>query len=256
MHTGMKLHLPARFRDSRVSLASISLVGCLVLSGCGKPATPETNGTDLPSPSPGPTKPSAVVQPPGEAGSERIVFVVTSFQAMTSEGTYDVPVGAAVKVLEDAGDELQIEYKGFAVRTPKTFFSDQPISAPGTAAATPDASPAAEVTPDATPGMTESETLTETVTESISTEAASTPEVPAEWRPDPEATPDPALTADTEKTSELIGEIRTLNEEIRTASDKMEVAAPDEKSAEARRVEQLKKKRDALSADLTEVAKP
>ena len=45
-------------------------------------------------------------------------------------------------------------------------------------------------------------------------------------------------------------------DEIRTATDKMEVSPAAEKAAEAARIEKLKKRRDALSESLTEVAKP
>lgn len=223
--------------------------GLLLTGGCGKaPETSaETSAEPATEPASTPTnsKPSAVVQPPGKTAPERIVYVAAAFQAMNSDGTHDVPAGAAVKVLAEEGDEYVIEYEGISVRTPKGFFSETrleeaavPTPEPVAAAPTPDVIPLPEATP-ALPEPVQPETLAE----------ATPPPMPA-------GTPDPAMAADEEKATELIGEIRAVNDEIRTATDKLETAPAPEKAKEAARIEKLKKRRDTLSEDLTKVAKP
>jgi hypothetical protein len=230
--------------------------GLLLTGGCGKAPEPsaETSAepTTQPASTPTNSKPSAVVQPPGKEAPERIVYVAAAFQAMNSDGTHDVPAGAAVKVLAEEGDEYVIEYEGISVRTPKGFFSETkieevaaPTPEPVAAAPTPDMIPLPEATPalpepaPAQPEPAQPETLAEGATE-----------------PTPAGTPDPAMAADEEKATELIGEIRAVNDEIRAATDKLETAPAPEKAKEAARIEKLKKRRDTLSEDLTRVAKP
>lgn len=217
----------------------------LALGGCGKKpespanssATPEANGT------PTSGKPSAVVQPPAKA-APKVVYVIEGFQAVSADGTHEIPTGAAVVVLSEQGDEYLISHEGLSVRTPKAYFSETRIEA----IATPTPVAVASPTPDTIPLATEPEPV---ATEPV---AAATPNPIA--TPGPDATPDPALAADEAKSQALMGQIRSINDEIRSATDKMEVAPAAEKEKEAEKIQKLKKRRDSLSEDLTKVAKP
>lgn len=220
----------------------------LALGGCGKApespadpaATPEANGT------PTSGKPSAVVQPPSK-GTPKVVYVIEGFQAVSADGTHDIPTGAAVVVLSEQGDEYMISHEGLSVRTPKAYFSETRIEA----VATPTPVAVASPTPDTIPLATEPAATEPVVAEPV---AAATPNPIA--TPGPDATPDPALAIDEAKSQALMGQIRSINDEIRSATDKMEVAPAAEKEKEAEKIEKLKKRRDSLSEDLTKVAKP
>lgn len=223
----------------KMALTTTALAGLLLAGGCGKAPEPVTEAAPSPSPTPTSTKPSLVVQPPTNAPATpppaaRVVYVATAFQAVNSDGTHDFPARAAVNVVAEEGEEYVIEYQGISVRTPKAFFTETLVEE----ASQPEPSPvAAAPTPDTIP---------------LSPAA----EVPTTATAEPLATPDPAMATDGAKATELINEIKTLNDEIRTASDKLEVAPAAAKSEDAVRLEKLKKRRDRLSEDLTEVAKP
>ena len=224
------------------ALTASTLLGLLLLNGCGKPPETVPSHTPETTPHPVPSKPSVVVQPPVNSPAPtstptpagRVVYVVTGFQAMNSDGTHDVPNGAAVNVLAEEGDEYLIEFQGISVRTPKTYFSESLVEE---TKLTEETSPPADAIP------------LETTPPAVSAQA--TPDTPT-----PSAAPDAAMAVDEKKATELIGEIRTLNDQIRQANDQMEVAPQDEKASEAARIEKLKKRRDALSENLTEFAKP
>jgi hypothetical protein len=220
----------------------------LGFAACGKapePEAPTTAEAPAASPAQSPGKPSLVVQPPTRT---KTVFVLTAFQAVTSDGTQDVAVGEEVTVLEEQGDEYVIAYRDLSVRTPKAFFSDSPVAPPSAAPVTEPTPALAEATPEPT-APPEPTATPDPTTQPLEAAAEPAP-------PEPSSTPDPALTADTAKTDALIGEIRSLNDQIRIATDQMETAAAPDKAAEAARIEKLKKRRDQLSADLTRVAKP
>lgn len=233
----------------KMALTNAALLGLLLAGGCGKTPEPVTEATPEPAHTPTSTKPSLVVQPPASIptpAATKVVYVATAFQAVNSDGTHDFPARAAVNVIEEEGEEYVIEYQGVSVRTPKTFFT----ATLAEEAAVPEPSPvAAAPTPDTIPLSSEGP-LPETA--AVPTEATPTPVAEAT----PVATPDPAMATDAAKTTELISAIKTLNDEIRSASDKLEVAPAAEKSEEAARIEKLKKRRDRLSENLTEVAKP
>jgi hypothetical protein len=225
------------------------VAGMLTLGGCGKSpeqtATPPAEATPEAASTPTSSKPSLVVQPPSNA-KPKTVYVIEGFQAVSTDGTHDVPTGAAVNVVSEEGDEYVISYQGLSVRTPKAYFSETVIQETVTPAPTPVAA-APSPTPDTIP-LSSDTTPVEPTTPSADSMTAATPI--------PVATPDPAMAADDAKAQELMGQIRSINDEIRSATDKMEVAPSAEKAQEAAKIEKLKKRRDALSGSLTEVAKP
>jgi hypothetical protein len=224
----------------------------LTLGGCGKapepaaPTVPAATATPEATSTPTSGKPSAVVQPPAKTDT-KTVYVIEGFQAVSADGTHEIPTGAAVTVISEEGDEYVISHQGLSVRTPKAYFSETIVEAPA-----PSPSPIADAspTPDTIPLTTEP-AATPTALEPV---ANATPNPIA--TPGPDATPDPALAADEAKSQELMGQIRSINDEIRSATDKMEVAPSNEKAREAAKIEKLKKRRDSLSEDLTKVAKP
>lgn len=239
-----------------MALTGAALLGLLLAGGCGKTPEPVAEATPETAPAPSPnttTKPSLVVQPPASTptpAAARVVYVATAFQAVNSDGTHDFPARAAVNVISEEGEDYVIEYQGISVRTPKTFFTETLVEE----VAAPEPPPvAAAPTPDTIPLPAEG-SLPETAP--VPPETAPAPVAESAPLALPAGTPDPALATDTAKTTELIGEIKTLNDEIRTASDKLELAPAAEKSREAARIESLKKRRDRLSENLTEVAKP
>lgn len=223
-------------------LAAIALLGILFLAGCGR----SENEPPVPTSQPESTAtPSAIATPPqGEsvtapapessASSQAAVpgatppknlYVVTAFEAVSELGTHKFPVGAKVNIMEEDGNDYLVEYHGVAVRNGREFFSE---TMPGETAP-----PTIETTP---PG---------TVTPPVSGLASS------------DATPDPAMAAEEKKSAELLGEIRTINDEIRRAEDAQKlVTTPDSETKESSKIKNLKKRRDALSEDLTDFAKP
>jgi hypothetical protein len=240
----------------------------LLLASCGKapePTTPPTAGAEQePSGTPTSGKPSLVVQPPAKSAASpagKVVYVIEGFEAMNADGTHEIPTGAEVQVVSEEGDEYVISYGDLSVRTPKAYFSEtrieeiaEPTPAPVAEAPTP--------TPDTIPLSSDqpfTEPLAIPAPEPI---AAATPEPVEPTEPVPAATPVPesstltVQTADDLKAQALMSQIVTINEEIRSATDKMEAAPASEKAKEAAKIEKLKKRRDALGASLTEVAKP
>jgi hypothetical protein len=240
------------------------MAGLLILAGCGKApepaAPPTTEATPEPTGTPASGKPSLVIQPPAASQPEstpaaKVVYVIEGFEAVSTDGTHEIPTGAAVTVLAEEEDEYLISYENLSVRTPKAYFSETRIEEAARTepeASQPAASESADTMPSATPDAI---TLNEEPPAPAET-ATLTEETVITTAPEPAATPDPALAETEAKTRELMEQIRSINDEIRAATDKMEGAPSAEKAKEAAKIKRLKKRRNALSEDLTKVAKP
>lgn len=185
------------------------------------------------------------------------MYVIEGFQAVNADGTHEIPTGAAVNVVAEEGDEYVISYETLSVRTPKAYFSETRIEEVAPPAPSPVAA-APSPTPDTIP-LAADQPPTEPVAPPAPVEpvAAATP-APVEplASPVPAAPPETVQTADDVKAQALMNQLVTVNDEIRAATDKLEVAPAAEKAKEAAKLEKLKKRRDALGASLTEVAKP
>jgi hypothetical protein len=254
--------LPHSFASSRWKATPlfVGMAGVILLGGCGKAPEPAATAEAAPAettPEPAATptsgKPSLVVQPPAApkaepAAVEKIVYVIEGFEAVSTDGTHQIPTGAEVRVLAEENDEYLISYGNLSVRTPKAYFSETRIEEAAAPEPEPQPEPAAP-TPDAIPMSADT----------APAEPAATPpaaEPVAVATPGPEATPDPAMAADEAKTQELMGQIRSIDDEIRATTDQVNGAPAVEKAKAAAKIEKLKKRRDALSENLTKVAKP
>lgn len=243
----------------RKSLPASVLSASLLLAGCGKAPEPPPAASSEATPTPAQGKPSAVVQPPltqppaaPSPTAQRTVYVLEGFQAVNSDGTHEVPTGAAVQVVAEEGDEYVIEYRGISVRTPKAYFSEtlvEQVTESPAVSPTPDMIPLTADAPAVDPAATPAALPAEPSDESLAT---ATPPPMQEAVP----TPEPTLSAEDAKAQQLMGELRTISDEIRSASEKLPTLPPDEKSRESARINKLKKERDQIGQSLTEVAKP
>lgn len=218
-----------------------------LVTACGKKEEPAPLPEE-PSPTPHVSKPTVIAVPPASTTPspmpeatptpfpQRTVYVAVAFQSVSDVGTHDFPQGAAVTLVGEEGDEYIVEYQGVSVRNHKSYFSDEVI----------------EVAPAPTPSPT-----------------PETPVAPPAVEPPlPEATPDlPAQpssaqssTSEDQTTAAMLNKIKDLNDEIRVASDKLELDQDTASSATIRaekaRIEKLKKQKQRLSEDVTRMAKP
>lgn len=244
-----RIQLPAGTTTSSVRGISLAFAGIalsgILLSGCGRSDEKPTDAAqESPTPSAvaeAPHDASATPAPPPEtsvpatttsatATPPKTLYVVTAFEAVSDLGTHQFPVGAKVNVMEVEGNDYLVEYNGVAVRNGREFFSETEAA---------DSVVAEPVPPVATP----------------TPEASPTPEEQA-W-PAATGTPDPQMSAEEGKSAELLGEIRTINHEIRQAEDAQKLeSSPDAEVKDSSEIKGLKKRRDALSKDLTDFAKP
>lgn len=214
------------------------------LSGCGKkpaPALPEPEvivqppSANKPAPTPEPTPeptpvptPEPTPLPPPEPVADSIqepirqVYVVTAFQSVSEIGTHDFPQGAKVNLLAIEGEDYLVELGGVSVKNNKIFFS-------------------------------ETEVLEETPEPVAAAQPEPTPPAPL---PTPEAPT--TLTTEDKKIGDLSDKIRLLDEEVRAAKEKaaQEAASGASNASSSRDVEKLKKERDRLSEELSDIAKP
>ncbi len=186
-------------------------------------STPESTPTPQPTPTPAPT-PLPPPEPVADSIQEPIrqVYVVTAFQSVSDIGTHDFPQGAKVNLLAIEGEDYLVELGGVSVKNNKIFFSETEVLA---------------VVPEAT----------------TTTQPELTPPSPL---PTPEAPT--TLTPEDKKIGDLSDKIRLLDEEVRAAKEKAaeEVTSGASSSSSSRDVEKLKKERDRLSEELSDIAKP
>lgn len=251
------------FQTPRIVVTGLAVAGLIFAPGCKRNAEPEAAPETAASPSPtrGPSKPSAIVEPPNgdPAVSEptpvsvREVYVVTAFQAMSELGTHDFPVGTKVTLVgEEEGDYL-IEYQGVSVRNAREFFSETPVES-----APPTPEPAASDTIPVEPAPTPEPAIAplgypdSTAPAPASTPAPEAPSALTVTAEEEVVVVDTPPTAEDRKNAELLEAIRTLNEEIRVEQE----AAATASAPNSSKVEKLKKRRDQLSEDLTRSAKP
>ncbi len=233
-------------------MAGVAIFGTLLLAGCGRSDEKPKEAA------PDPVKPSAIAEPPAEVTSPspagvpeaidspteaaaapaatppKVVYVVTAFEAVSDLGTHEFPVGAKVNVMEVEGEDYLVEYNGVAVKNGREFFSETLV--------------VSETAPVPTPSPSVPSTI-DPVADAVA---------PSEsGLPDTTSSPDPALVKEEQKSAELLGEIRTINDEIRKAEDAQTMtSSTDEEQKDSSEIKRLKKRRDSLSEDLTEFAKP
>jgi len=233
-------------RGLPLAFVGIAFSGILLFSGCGR--SEEKPGDDaqesptpspivdslqdapepLPTPSLSPSPQATATQ--ATATAPKTLYVVTAFEAVSDRGTHQFPVGAQVNVMEVDGEDFLVEYNGVAVRNGQEFFSETMVTESVAAEPVP---PAATPAPESSPA----------------------PEEQA-W-PAATGTPDPRMGAEEEKSAELLGEIRSINHEIRQAEDAQKLTTgSDTEVKDSSEIKSLKKRRDALSEDLTDFAKP
>lgn len=188
-------------------------------------ATPESTPTPAPTPLPAPEPVADSIQEP-----IRQVYVVTAFQSMSEIGTHEFPKGAKVNLLAIEGEDYLVELGGVSVKNNKIFFSETEVVAEKLA-----------------------ENLAETQEPAAAIEPAPTPPAPL---PTPESPT--TLTPEDKKIGDLSDKIRLLDEEVRAAKEKavQEASTGASTSRSSRDVEKLKKERDRLSEELSDIAKP
>ncbi|MEI6491695.1 MAG: hypothetical protein WCO94_04040 [Verrucomicrobiota bacterium] len=227
---------------------------CGLLAACSP--SPDTTPKPQPTQQPARATPASVVSIPEEFMSPaspprpkpsvlpRVVFATSDFQVTTEHGIQGIRAGEALNFIREEEGDYIVQYRAIQFKKNKTYFASTYVEP-----ARQDPNPlAGEPTPVATRVSPEPP---------LPSEPPLSGTVPAN---------DPELVAGQKKVGNLTASIRALNEQIRSAQNELDRKSARSSGGDAesvlnikksvRAIQNLKEKRDELSAQLTEMGKP